>query len=680
VENITKLTKRYQNSLLLLLYLILFSIIISPAIQGLGMFWDWDWPVFSEQLKSFYTNYDHAWVDNGFGQPMTYNSGFYLRVILSGGAYLGLNPEVILYLLLVILISATAYGGFLFARKKMNPLFSFLIGSAVVLNPAYLYKLVSGHLFYLFSFAIFVYFIYYLHNQYKKDFKTTLVLGLLFGFVGAQIQFFAFAAILLVIYYLFTYKKFKFRNLALISIIAFLINLPWLSNFLTGAIQFSNVSGQAGEIAFSGASLTSILRIATLSFADATLIKFFYPKYLLIFFGLFSLGLSGLILWRVKKRNIPAHIWYLLLTLIVMVALGTGFFHSWNIPYFSRIYPMFRESGHFAPIIVLLMILLLVRLWPNEKIILSVMSIYLVLFVSINAIIINTSLPTLNYKALRDHLEPYKEFLDKDKDIYRIATYPFFGQYSVAWENDKEVRGQPVGNTGIDTFSQNSKYDTLSNYISAQKIKQSVQFRFLKGRDLQILEERNIKYILDLSNIYQSNIERYSDPSFYENDLGLIKNDSFLFKNLINEYPERITQVAPNIYKLTKYDPRIEAKIHEAKVVKVNSSKYLVKIENFSSSDKLYFRSNFHDGWKLFYNKGNKSFLVKGHEREKFGQSWNLDLEYINRDSQQNSDESPEDLELELLFAPEKYFLIAKYISLATIVLLSLGIVRRPRK
>lgn len=667
-------------------YPLLFALLFLPARNGLGMFWDWDWPLFRDHLGAFFSNSGSAWNDINLGQPMLYNSGYYLRWLLGQSGHLGLNPETVLYLLLIIVTSSTAFGTYLFARRKLTPILSWLLGTLVIFNPAYLYKLVSGHFFYLISFAIFVYFLYYLFYKFKNNFKTALALALLFAFLGAQIQFFIFALIALLVFYIVERKHFKARYLVIIFVSALLINLPWLINFLIGANQLETISGQAGDIAFSGASRSSLFRIATLSFSDATLIKYFYSKYIFVYFALFSLGLFALTLWRLRKPNIPKEFWYVLPSLLIFIFLGTGIYQGWNIPVVKTIYPMLRESGHLAPVIVLFMILLLVRLWSEKKWLKWPIIGYLVIFAVINAVTIYKSLPTLDYSALRARLAPYKEFLDQDGSVYRIAAYPFFGQYSVAGEASGEVRGQPIRNTGIDEFTQNSPYDSLSNYIPAQILDRSVQFQLLTTLDLSLLEERNIKYLLDFSDIYQSNIERYSDPSFYGHDLSIVKNNPALFQKLQTANPGRLVEVAPHIYQLTHAKSRVEAEDNKVEINKINPSLYRVKIKGFSENTTLNFYSTFHQGWVINSRALPQQVVaINHHALTPFGQSWLLpynDNKAIAENSHLVQADGSFDLEFNIYFEPDINFAWSKYFTLITLVLIiaNLAVPRRPKR
>lgn len=693
----------------IILYLVIYSIVFCKARYGLGMFWDWNWPLFRDHLGLVFTNQSASWTDSNLGSPMFYNSSFYSNYFLSLFKYTSLQPETCLYLFLTLTASATSFGVYLIAKKKLSPWISFIFGLLVVLNPAYLYKLLAGHISYLISLAIFVYFIYFLYYKFKNNFKSATVLGLLLAFVGVQIQFFILALIVLAVYYILNIKRFKARYLILILMLALLINLPWLSNFLIGANSVSGISGQAGDIAFNGASRTSLLRIATLTFSDATLIKYLYPKYIFGFFGLFSLGLAAMAGWRIvtarikpsprvplgntelrvkldkktancelRTANIPNEFWQVLITLLVFVFLGTGVYQSWNIPIVKIIYPMLRESGHLAPVIVLFMILLLVRLWSENKWIKWPIVSYLMIFAAINAFTIYKSLPTLDYTALRERLAPYKEFLDNDSSLYRIAAYPFFGQYSVAGEPNLEVRGQPVRNTGINVFSDSSTYDSLSNYVSAQNLDQTIQYQFLTTLDLSMLENRNIKYLLDLSDIYQSNIEKYSDPSYYHNNLALIKNDPTLFPRLLAMYPARIKQVAPHVYQLTKSQPRVSLDDRQVQTQKINLAHYRLTIDNLSGAATIKFLESYHAGWQIQSISGQLITSSNHRELADYGQSWSVDstalMSELNKNEYQLNADGSINLQIEIYFAPQRYFEISRYISMLTIILALAGI------
>ncbi len=695
-ENLLFLIKKRSFLVVFLAYLLFFLVLLLPVNKGIGYFWDWAWPLFRDNLAVLYNNYSNSWIDLNLGQPMLYNSSFWSNGLLAGSKYLGLQPELILYIYLSLLMTLSSFGVYLFAQKKLNIWLSFLLGLVTVLNSAYIYKLIAGHLNYLISLSIFIYLTYYLLYKYKNDLKSAIIIGLFLGFVGFQIQFFIFAVIFFIIWYLFNCRQAQPRFLLIACLLALLVNLPWLSNFIIGTNLISEISNQASNIIFSGASHTNLLRIATLSFSDATLIKYLYPKWVFAFFGLFSLGLVAMIGWKIGKKiknslqstenkkcgllsthdQISAdsclrNNWIIFITLSIFIFLGTGVYQSWNIPILRMFYPILRESGHLAPIVILFMILLLVRLWSDKAYIKWPVTLYLVVFVLINAITIYKSVPTVDYQALRDRTKPYKEFLDQDRSVYRIANYPFFGQYSVAWEESWEVRGQPVRNTGIDIFAECSAYDSLSNYISAQMIDQSIQYKFLETHNLSLLENRNIKYLLDFSDIYQSNIEKYSDSSYYHNNLSLIKNDPELFNSLLQKYPDRIKQVAPHIYKLTQAKPRIEIVGNKTDINKVNASHYVIHIKNLSENTVLNYYSSFHPGWSI-YHYGVEISANSHQELNQFGQSWYLDYNQIKKNVQAHGESINNDgsisTKIDLYFTPQKYFNISKTVAILAIL------------
>ena len=97
------MAKRFfkSNWFVFVLYLILYFLIFSAYRKGIGQFWDWSWPVFDSQLRNIFSIESLSWVSSGLGRPLAYTSNYWSRLLLSSTGYLGLNPEVILYLLIV---------------------------------------------------------------------------------------------------------------------------------------------------------------------------------------------------------------------------------------------------------------------------------------------------------------------------------------------------------------------------------------------------------------------------------------------------------------------------------------------------------------------------------------------------------------------------------------------------
>ena len=282
-----KIIKIYPGLLVLL-----FVLALLVSIFSLGNYWDWMFPYFRSGLNNIFSE-RYAWIPANLGSPLGYSSVFYFGwflLLIKSILFFASNEVLQLIIVGSVLIASGVLAYRLLDRPEKNKLQLLLLSAVVVFNPAIFYKLFAGHVAYLYSYAILISLITFLLYGMRRKPLHYIMLGLFLGFVGFQVQFFVFTAIILCLYFLFAGRQyFKLGYLWLTLIVALLINLPWLSNFLAGANAVSTVSQGAGRAAFSGAMFANPQRILSLTFSSATGIQYVYPKPALALFGLFSL-------------------------------------------------------------------------------------------------------------------------------------------------------------------------------------------------------------------------------------------------------------------------------------------------------------------------------------------------------------------------------------------------------
>lgn len=694
----------------------------------MGNFWDWSWPYFSSKLSLFFGDGNNtAWNAYNTGQPTTYFSAFHLNFLLSRLSFFSFarSEIVLLFFLLIIFILLLIAIIRLTGNKKM----SFLI-FLTILNPAFFYKLLAGHLSYWVSYLIFICLIYFMVRKFSgQKLRDYLILGLLLSFVGFQIQFFVFAAIFLLIFFVFNRDKFSKKYFWLLLIVPTLVSLPWLSNYLVGANSVSATSQSATVMQFSDAEFASLKRIFFMIFSPATNIQCAYDRWMLIYFGIFSALVCGLLLWYYVKRfkkNIASNrtINIFSLNLIIFTFLGTGYFQKVQIPIIKTFYSMFRESGHFAPIIILFEVLILANILPqfleairHKKLVGALVTFYLIGFISINGYIFYKYLPRVDYSQARSEFQSFLDFGNTDNSTYRVLTYPFWNQYGFNNQESVYKNDKLLNNSGWDSFIENSGKDHISNYqAGGQSIDDTLQYRLLTTNNLSELEQKNVKYLYDLSAIYTSNWEKYTTAETYNNDLSLIKNNSNFISNLIAANPGKIEKVADGIYQIKDTLPRIyiqDTAFEIDKKVpphlyfkKINSTKYEVTITNLSSDINLNFLESYHKDWKVYLNSVNNDLSLCDDKTEEnfnttecaseskywswsssdnlkndINQSHNEIFDYANTwkispdllkenysDQIQINEDGTINVNLTIYFEPENYFNIALIISLSTII------------
>ena len=277
-----------------LLCLVIYSILFFQVVYyGIWYFWDWSFPIFKEDIWNFFAITESSWFSlTDMWQPLSYVSDYIFRFIIASIAYYSwLQPEFFLYLFIVFLFSSGSY--FLFNTfKKDNTksdIITFLLSLVIFINPLIFYKLLWGHINYLFSYFIFIIIVLLLYK--KKDslysFREYSLFAILFALCWTQIQFFIFAYILFIVF-TFSNSKIKVSQkiffLLFLWITAYLIHSFWLNNFLFKVISFNEVSEIARWATFRDSYMVEFIKIIWLSWSSATLIDRFYNVPLLFFF------------------------------------------------------------------------------------------------------------------------------------------------------------------------------------------------------------------------------------------------------------------------------------------------------------------------------------------------------------------------------------------------------------
>lgn len=625
----------------------------------IGNYWDWLFPFFHDQFKIYFTNEFFSWKNSvGLGNPLSYVSSFWTNFMKGCLFFFPLKSEYIFILVFLVLMILFVCGAckIISRLRSKNKSIVVLLLFATLFSPAFFYKLMAGHSDYFISLIIFSGLIYFLLYKYQSSLKSAVIEGLLLALVGAQIQFFVFGSIVLIIYHLLNRQKFQVKYFILSLVIAFLINLPWLSNFILGINTLSSTSQGATSMLFNGSAFASPLRILTMTFSNATNIQYVYAKPWLAYFGIFSVItiVSSIFYLLVVHRNIADKEYaakraeedratlFFIINWIVFSVLGTGYFQKLPIPLVRIFYPMFRESGHFAPIIILFEVLVLAKTWSylhgqiansvnnflaknqkkqytcenieqsmSYKIIGYFLTFYLMGFIAVNAYYMVRYLPRVDFAKAREKFQQFEDFGQTDSSMYRVLTYPFWNQYGFLDTPNVYKNGKLLNNSGWDSFMAFSGKDSISNYqAGGQGIYDTLQYRLLKTLDITELEKKNVRYIYDFSEIYLSNWDKYTSPDTYDNDISLIKNDPEFFNKLMTANPGKIEKVSDKIYQLKNTKPRIFVQNTDSSTKgagepqlyfqRINPTKYKISIKGLKDEANLNFLENYHKDWKLY--------------------------------------------------------------------------------
>jgi hypothetical protein len=686
--------KKIKSYQVFILFFLIFIGLFSPYWHGIGNYWDWTVPYFSHQWWPAFVSQFSSWQSNGLGSPMPYQSWFSFQAIL---AFLGtashLKPEYFIIIMLSLILSLTSFAGYLLFRSKAGFWLSLLAALALMINPAIYYKLLAGHVNYLFSYMIFLWLIYFLVVKLDpKKFTDTLVLGLLFAFVGVQIQFIFFTLLFCLIFFLFQKEKFRLIQVASAFGIALLVNLPWLSNYLLGVNSIASNSGGAANVAFLGSMETSIARIGIMAFSSATQIAQVYPKWALAFFGVLTLAVvCGSIYFLIKKKASDKLFLAYGVSLLSFVLLATGKFNEVAIPGVKLFYPMFREVGHFAPIVVALIIILIVKLCETDyfqsKVVKRGLILYLMIFVGINALAMVNFLPKVNYSQMREKFDGVESFNESTQGVYRVLSYPFWNQYGVLGNPDLVRDGYLLNNSGWDNYLENSSISHLSNYqAGGSDVRNTLQYRLLATGDTKEIEKRNVCYIFDFSNIYQSNFEKYTPADTY-GSLLLIKNNPVFQRNILANTSNVL--VAPNIIKLGDCLPRIYLEninlSDRIDFQRISSAKYEIKLSNVRDKENIIFLDTYDSHWKLSQADSDKSLFKESHKKNTdFGNLWQIDFSQLYLSKTTLNADGTRNFSLELTFWPQNFFILSVILCimtiLATVSILCIGFIKNRKR
>lgn len=532
-------------------YFVIFALFFWGIHSGLGQYWDWSFPYFGDQMSTLFTNKSASWTSAKMGSPLGYSSDYFVRFVIAMFGFL--PPELTRYGLLVIIFSVGALGMYMLARKCTSGGMAFVIGLAAFVNPAMFYKYTAGHFNYFISYVLFIYLLLFLLYKFQKNLRSAVIVGLFLAFIGMQIQFFVIGSIFVIVFLAFNRTLVAWRYVLVMVALPVLINLVWLSNFIVGAASVAGTGAAATKVSFKSLGSSDFLSIFTFSFSGATLLNRFYVFYELLWNAALFVFLLWLLVREKQKQLIDVG---LLVFLSIMIFMATGLYQTINLGPLTALYPMLREVGHFAPIIVLIALLLVSRMVHKTSWRWALMGILLgsLLIVGVKFQYYSQG---YSFAFARSQFAPFKKIADKDSSDYRILAYPFFDQYSFNALPKDAPDTFPLKNSGHDSFAGYSKQGYINNAIAPYQFQDSLQNRLLQTYNIDMLKPYNIKYIFDLSAIYESNYEKYVPPSVYNNDLSLIKNDKHFLDKLLAKNPGKLKRLNSHALEVTDFSPHV---------------------------------------------------------------------------------------------------------------------------
>jgi hypothetical protein len=571
----------------LFVFPVFYFLLFFCLIYGLGNNWDWQWPYFSDQLPQMVINIFSHWEVKGLGSAQTYASGALFPLLLTPIWFLRLPPEILLSLILTTIFSLGSTLTYLFVRRfDTGKTLAILLALAAMINPAIFYKLLGGHILYLVGFVVFIGLIYFLWFRFRDNLKSSLALGLILALSGVQMQFFVFSTLALILYFCINPKRFYWKRVVSAYGLVLLIHFYWLIHFINGDVSLHQVSSQAASAGFADLERSSFFNILRLTFSDATFIGRFYTVPYQVVSLLFVTTTLALAAFSRNSRALR----FSLLSWVLFVVVATGVFKIINIPAISLLYPLLREVGHAAPVVVLFLVFTQAATQVQAKRAL-VAGLVTAIFILVSLYVYWEGAPRVDYSQARNSFAEIKSEIGRDPSTHRILAYPFFNQYSLKDQEQTIKAGTPMSNSGWDSFTIFSGTEFLDNSTSFN----GVQERLLETYDVSELERLNVRYIYDLSSIYRSQAERFISTSLYPTSLQRRNNDPLFFEKLLAANPGRLELVNTKTLKLTRSRARVTA--DNVQFWKISKTEYLAKL-HVSGDQMVELITGFHPGWK----------------------------------------------------------------------------------
>lgn len=667
--------KSLSNRLLAVWPFIFFFILILAVFWGgVGQFWDWDFPLFKSHIDNFALQHLPSWETYQFGEPQAYMPAliWYLFVGLLG--IIPLEPEHLLALIVAAILTVIYWfsykilSGYL-PRQRWA---TWVLALFVTLNPAIFYKLLAGHIPYLLGFAFFLALAYYISQRQQRGNYSALVVGFLWALSGVQVQFLIFSTILITTHWLINKEKFSWKQIFISMLIVVSTHSYWLVNFFNGATNLYSVSQGAEVATFDSLSSAPFFNVFTSTFTSATFIHRFFTMphqfvsillYLTTFVGLFF----------IRKFSREAKYWLVLWLTFAFIA--TGIFHSIEIPGLSIFYPLLREAGHAAPIVLFALGLLIASM--SRDVPTKVFSCLAILaaFVTISsAVNIYLFLPKLDYEAARQKFVEFESLrLREGTANYRVIAYPFFHQNRFIDQPQNSRLGTPMSNSGWDSYLLSSGFEYLDNSQSFG----GPQEKLLESYSLTVLDPYNVRYVFDFHDgIYQSDAKHFNNSN-YTKQLEERNNDANFVRKLVAANPGRLRQVSSRIWEIIDYKPRVEVSKSELSILQSSATLYDVEVTTKELQVEALLRSRFHPGWQLKIvplNSSEDLILAQEHvQTSDDTNKWLIKLDNITQLGSQYStilESGHTKFRIVIEFVPEKSHRVFLGVSLATIIVI----------
>jgi hypothetical protein len=581
-----------------------FSLFFLQIIRGIGGVWDWNTPLTSADLVRSFTNQLWAWQPYNLGTPISYNSDYYYRAFTGFTGYLRILPEHLLYAILTVSCTAICFGGWLIMRRTMSGWPALFLAFGLVINTAITYKILAGHTYYLISFALFVLLYGFLTGRYRGGVSQNIFIGMICAFIGVQIQFFIFTAVMLMLVLWQRRKQIRMGlSLVIIPVLVVLINAPWLISFFSGATSLGAIAAVAQQQSFDNIGLGSFTGVLRGTYTIATSLDRLIPSYAQILQIAVTGALYFVIGWygfrRISKNHQEAgsevttvNIW--LIALCTIGALGTA--TVFNIPLLKEI---FRETGHFAPVLVFSLLISFAALFPRiPSFIKNTLVSGIVLITALSAVFMSQIMPRIDFADLRNAYQPFTGLNPGSTDApYRVAGYPSANQLRYDFTRSTNASdGFPTSNASWDSFG---RFGIRENFEESPNAFYGLMggptHALNKYNDVSGFAERNIRFITDYTAFSQTVLDRFIEEKRYGYDLMAVQAIPGKLAEIAQTKPDELRAVSTDIYEVLQASPRIP--LSGGYFSQVSPTLYVLKVPAKTSEISLI--STYSPGWKL---------------------------------------------------------------------------------
>jgi len=581
-------------------------ILYLPMRGGVGWYWDWSIPLTAQDFGGMLSHQLTAWIDRGVGGPQGYASDLWVRAVFSLFQLTSWDGPTITWLMYGLLGGLQGYFVFSILRRSTGLWVGVLLAALAICNPGILYKLIAGHSYYTIALTMWLATAWFLLTRYRGSVRDHLVVGALLSFSGVQVQYFILtgllvAALLVVRWRTITHKT----SLPLIIAVPILLNAYWLVTFFGGQATERSLGSLATVMPLASSAAAGLDRVAHAIFAEYVQLGWFTPDRLQWLWGIWTIGLVFIWSWvRQQKvvRTSPTILGVATVWTICML-MATGLMVRVGIPVIS---PLFREVGHIAPLLMVSSVLLVGLLWPAlHRVVRTGIVVLALVLVTYGVRQQNRSMPRSPLRSIVADTNEFRSWCPQTNEGYRIAAYPFFGQFRyLPGATRFVVEDYPLMNSGSDSFSRfacptffDSNVQSYAGLYNPKLLKELPHYAFSQG-DVGALADEGVRYVFDYSGFMRSQVGRYLSVDEFTGDKSALPGDPEFLENLAAANPEKIEQVAPNVFRLIDEKPIFA--VSEGSIRRITPTHYELRVPSITNKVEVVLRMTAHKGWKVY--------------------------------------------------------------------------------